>query len=94
MIDETTSTVELGDVVTPHERGRGVVTETLRLLTDRALDERGAVRIELVIGVANGASQAVAERCGYRLEGVVRSVQLKPRVCEDVQQWSLLQGER
>jgi RimJ/RimL family protein N-acetyltransferase len=93
-IDVATSTVELGYVVAPHARGRGVATEALRLLTDWAFDERGALRIELVIGVANGASQVVAGRCGYRLEGVMRSVEFKPGVREDVQLWSLLPGDR
>ena len=43
----------------------------------RALDEHEALRVELRISVGNVASDRVAERCGYTLEGVRRSVHLK-----------------
>jgi RimJ/RimL family protein N-acetyltransferase len=89
VIDRVAGTVEIGYLVSPWARGRGVATRALSLLTDRAL-ELGAERMVLHIAVANPASQRVAQRCGYVLEGVLRSVYCKPGVRADTQVWSLL----
>jgi RimJ/RimL family protein N-acetyltransferase len=43
-----------------------------------------------MISVENEASKRVAERCGYLLEGVLRSVYLKPGRWEDTEVWSHL----
>jgi RimJ/RimL family protein N-acetyltransferase len=92
VIDRQSATVEIGYIVSPGARRRGVATRALSLLTDRAL-ELGAERVVLHIAVANPASQAVAERCGYRLEGVLRSEYWKPGVRADTQLWSLLPSD-
>jgi RimJ/RimL family protein N-acetyltransferase len=89
-IDREAQTVELGYVVSPGARGRGVATEALRLLSDWAIRELGALRLELLISDENPASQRVAERCGYVREGLMRSLYTKPGVREDTQIWSRL----
>ena len=89
-IEREARTAELGYVVLAEERGRGVATEALRLLTDWAFAALDAVRLELMISVENEASKRVAERCGYRLEGVLRSVYVKPGRWEDTEVWSRL----
>jgi RimJ/RimL family protein N-acetyltransferase len=89
-IDRAARTAELGYTVSPDARGRGVATEALRLLTDWAFDELGALRLELLIGVENEASKRVAARCGYVREGVLRSFYVKPGVREDTEIWSRL----
>jgi RimJ/RimL family protein N-acetyltransferase len=89
-IEREARTAELGYVVLAEERGRGVATEALRLLTDWAFAELGAVRLELMISVENDASKRVAERCGYLLEGVLRSLYVKPGRWEDTEVWSRL----
>ena len=76
-IDREAREVELGYVVAPDARGRGVATAMLRALTEWAFAEAGAVRIRLVVDVVNEASLRVAERCGYVREGVMRSVHFK-----------------
>jgi RimJ/RimL family protein N-acetyltransferase len=88
-IDRETQTAELGYVVAPAARGRGVATEALRQLTEWALAE-GMLRIELLISVDNPASQKVAERCGYVREGVLRNAYVKPGRREDTEIWSRL----
>jgi RimJ/RimL family protein N-acetyltransferase len=88
-INRDTQEAELGYGVAASARGRGVATEALRLLTDWAFAQ-GIVRIELLISVENTASQKVAERCGYVLEGVLRNTYLKPGRREDTQIWSRL----
>lgn len=92
VIERQSATVEIGYIVSPGARRRGVATQALSLLTDRAL-ELGAERIVLHIAVANPASQGVAERCGYHLEGVIRSEWWKPGVRADTQLWSLLPSD-
>jgi RimJ/RimL family protein N-acetyltransferase len=89
-IEREAAEVELGYVVAPAARGRGVATEALRLLTSWAFEELAAQRIELVISVDNPASRRVAERCGYVCEGVLRSVYVKPGVRDDAELWSRL----
>ena len=62
-------------------------------LTRWTFDELGALRITLIIDVANGASARVAERCGYVLEGVMRSTYLKDGVRVDAGLWSRLPSD-
>ena len=64
-------TAELGYVVSPAARGRGVATEALRRLTRVGVRRLGMLRMELLISVENPASQKVAERCGLRPRGRV-----------------------
>jgi RimJ/RimL family protein N-acetyltransferase len=80
---------ELGYMVAAHARGRGIATEVLRLLTERAIG-LGMLRLELRISVGNEASERVAERNGYEREGVLRSVYVKPGVRADTSVWSRL----
>jgi len=89
-IEREARTTELGYIVAPSARGRGVATAALRLLTEWAFAELGALRLELLIGVENHASKRVAERNGYRLEGVLRSLYLKQDLREDTEIWSRL----
>jgi RimJ/RimL family protein N-acetyltransferase len=92
-IDLPARTAELGYVVAPAARGRGVATEALRLLTEWAFGELGLLRAELLISVENQASKRVAERCGYVREGVLRSLHLKQERREDTELWSRLPGD-
>jgi RimJ/RimL family protein N-acetyltransferase len=89
-IDRETRTAELGYVVSPTARGRGVATEALRLLTDWSFSALGALRLELLINVENEASKRVAERCGYQREGVLRSLHVKQGLRGDTEIWSRL----
>jgi RimJ/RimL family protein N-acetyltransferase len=76
-IDREGRELELGYLVTPAARGRGVAGEILRRLTDWAFAEVGAARAFLIVDVENAASQRVADRCGYLREGVMRSLHIK-----------------
>jgi RimJ/RimL family protein N-acetyltransferase len=89
-IDREGRTAELGYVVAPAARGRGVATEALRQLTAWAFAELAMLRLELMISVENRASKRVAERCGYVREGVLRSLHVKQGLHEDTEIWSRL----
>jgi RimJ/RimL family protein N-acetyltransferase len=92
-IDAEGRELELGYIVSPHARGRGVGTAMLRKLTDWAFDELDALRVYLMIDTANVASRRIAERCGYVLEGVLRSAHLKQGRRSDVMVWSRLPSD-
>ena len=92
-IDAEAAEAELGYMVAAHARGRGVASEALRRLTDWAFEKRGIQRAYLLIDVDNPASGKVAERAGYRLEGVMRSTYLKQGRRGDTQLWSRLPGD-
>jgi RimJ/RimL family protein N-acetyltransferase len=63
---------EAGYWTAPGHRGRGFTAEALGLLTSRAFDDAGLRRVELVVDPDNAGSRGVAERAGFRAEGVVR----------------------
>ncbi|HET8606312.1 MAG TPA: GNAT family N-acetyltransferase [Gaiellaceae bacterium] len=88
-LDRDTRTAELGYIVLPGARGRGIATAALARLSDWALAE-GMLRLELVIDVENAPSKRVAERCGYEREGVLRSAHVKQGIRADVELWSRL----
>jgi RimJ/RimL family protein N-acetyltransferase len=89
-IDREGREVELGYVVSPHARGRGVATQAVRLLTEWAFSELDVLRIVLQISTDNAASQRVAERAGYLHEGTLRSAHFKQGIRQDLQVWSRL----
>ncbi|HEX5028966.1 MAG TPA: GNAT family protein [Gaiellaceae bacterium] len=75
-------------------RGRGVCTRALRLLSRHALDDLGLQRLQLVADPDNVASQRVAEKAGFRREGVLRAHLRHPdgRIRDSVM-FSLLPGD-
>jgi RimJ/RimL family protein N-acetyltransferase len=64
---------EVGYYTAPAARGRGVAADSVGLLVDWAFDVVGLVRLELHIDPRNTGSLAVARRCAFELEGVLRS---------------------
>lgn len=85
---------EIGYIVGPVARGRGVATRTLRLLTDWGFSQLGLERIELWIDVTNPGSERVAERVCYVREGVLRSYWFKEEIRRDFGVWSRLRTDR
>jgi RimJ/RimL family protein N-acetyltransferase len=92
-IEREARTAELGYIVASSARGRGVATAALELLTEWAFRELEALRLELLITHTNDASKRVAERNGYRREGVLRSFHIKQDVRDDVEIWSRLPSD-
>jgi RimJ/RimL family protein N-acetyltransferase len=62
----------IGYWVAKDARFRGVATGALRLVSRWALRELGLPRVQLVTDPENVASQLVAERAGFRREGLLR----------------------
>ena len=84
----------IGYWVAGSARGRGVCTRALRLLSRWALDELDLQRLDLITDPDNLASQHVAEKVGFRREGVLRAHLRHPdgRIRDSVM-FSLLPGE-
>ena len=92
-IDVEGRELEIGYIVAPAARGRGVATAMLRQLTRWAFDEAGALRAYLLIETGNVASLRVAARCGYVHEGVLRSMHVKQDRRADLSIWSRLPSD-
>ncbi len=75
-------------------RGRGTCTRALRLLALHALEDLQLQSVQLVTDPDNVASQRVAEKVGFRREGVLRAHLRHPdgRIRDSVM-FSLLPGE-
>jgi [ribosomal protein S5]-alanine N-acetyltransferase len=57
--------------------GRGIVTEALVMVTERAFDRLNLVRLFAVPFADNAASARVLEKAGYAREGLLRSSAVK-----------------
>ncbi len=78
----------------PEARARGITTRALRLVSRWGLEELGLGRVELITDPDNIASQRIAEKVGFRREGVLRSHLLHPDGRRrDSVMFSLLPGE-
>jgi RimJ/RimL family protein N-acetyltransferase len=84
---------EIGYFVGAPFRGRGIATSCVRLLTAWGHGPLALERLELRIDATNRGSEVVAERCGYRLEGVLRSTYFKEGMRADLGIWSRLRSD-
>ena len=84
---------EFGYWAAHHARGRGYTTHALRLLASWVLGELRLPRLQLGTFPGNRSSERVAEKAGFRPEGVLRSYMDQRGERRDVRMWSLLPGE-
>lgn len=73
--EDDDAVTKIGYAVAPHARGQGVATRATRLLIDFSW-RIGAIRVGLDAYASNTASRAVARKCGFTEEGVLRSAAL------------------
>jgi ribosomal-protein-alanine N-acetyltransferase len=64
---------EVGLCLAPAARGRGIATEALLVLTAWAFAALGLGRVQVFVAPENVAALRLAERTGFRHEGVLRS---------------------
>jgi RimJ/RimL family protein N-acetyltransferase len=76
--DWTVRSFEIGYWIRRSAVGKGLVSETVQALTGMAFDELQARRVEIRMDDGNLRSRAVAERCGFEFEGVLRRDSLDP----------------
>ena len=63
---------EIGYWTVAAHRGNGYTAEAVRVLSGWAFAERGLHRLELHVDPGNAASARVAEKAGFRAEGLLR----------------------
>ena len=71
-IDADNRTGELGYWLSEDRQGEGIMTACCRACVRHGFESLGLHRIELSAATTNTASRRVAERLGFRLEGVLR----------------------
>ena len=86
-------TGEIGYWTAPWARGRGVMTQAVRLLAQWTFAEFDLRRIELVVAVENTGSSRVAEKAGFTREGLLRQYRENKGIWRDHHMWSLLRDE-
>ncbi len=84
---------DLGYWIAREARGRGVATRAVRRLSAWLFADLPVERIVIRAEPANTASRTVAERAGFKYEGVLRSYLVLKGVRRDVTSYSLLRGE-
>jgi len=86
---------EVGYWIRRDERGRGLTTRAVNLISRWAIEALGCERLQLRADEGNVASRRVAERAGFRREGILRSVHYNARLGQRVNyvMYSLLPSE-
>ena len=91
--DWETKTAEIGYGVRADQRGKGYATEALAGVARWALTEGGLQRAWLSTITENVASQRVAEKDGFQLEGTLRRAGLEDDGLHDLMIYALLDDE-
>jgi RimJ/RimL family protein N-acetyltransferase len=84
---------EIGYLVAPAVRGRGIAGRAVELLTRWGFEELGLLRLELRIDAQNAGSEVVAARAGYQRDGILRNVHFKQGLRCDLGVWSRLSDD-
>jgi RimJ/RimL family protein N-acetyltransferase len=92
-VDRENSRGEIGYWVAREARGRGVATRAVVLVGAWLFEALGLARLQIHTETENAASQRVAERAGFRREGVLRSYELVKGRPIDVVMFAALPGE-
>lgn len=74
-------------------RGKGIMTEVLRLFCSFLFSHRTVYRLQLAVHPDNVASRRVAEKAGFRKEGVLRKAVYHRGAHHDLEMFSLLRDE-
>jgi len=73
--------------------GKGIITQSVKALLDYGFNTLKLHRIEIVAGTTNIKSCAVAERLGFKKEGIKRDVEFVDNRFIDYAIYSLLENE-
>lgn len=71
-IDWTLRRFEIGFWIRASAQGQGYVGEAVKAMAALAFDQLAARRVEIRMDARNLRSRAVAERCGFEFEGLLR----------------------
>jgi len=93
MIDPPQEVGEVGYMVAPEARRKGVASAAVRLVTAWGLDDLGLQRMQIGVLVGNEASRSTAETSGFVFEGTLRHWLLQRGEPVDCWMFSLLPGD-
>jgi len=85
---------EIGVLVLPEHRGRGVGTQAQVLLRDYLLDHTRAERVQAVTDVENLAEQRALDKAGFTREGLLRNAQWRGGRWHDQYLYSYVRSDR
>lgn len=88
-----TKRAQIGYWICKEHEGKGLVTRSLQGLINYLFGITGLNKIEIHYVPANRRSALVAERLGFRLEGVIRQSTMRNGVAEDIVVTGLLKNE-
>jgi len=92
-LDEVQRYAEMGYWVGADDRGRGVATRAIRLVSRWAIEELGVGRVQILAAPGNAASRRAAERAGFTAEGTLRAYRVQKDRRVDLVMHSLLPGD-
>jgi RimJ/RimL family protein N-acetyltransferase len=72
---------------------KGLMTESLSLLVRFLFATRKINRLQLTVMLPNVASRRVAEKCGFKLEGITRGALFHRGQNHDLEMYSILRAE-
>jgi ribosomal-protein-serine acetyltransferase len=93
-VDAENHCAEIGYWLDEAHRGRGLMTAAVAALVDLAFDDWQLNRVEIRTDVENLPSRALAERLGFRYEGVLRQAYWVGDRYSDDAVYSMLADER
>ena len=73
--------------------GKGIITNSVKVLMEYGFDELGLNRIEIGAGVTNERSRAIPEKLGFTLEGILRENMLLHGKYIDMALYAMLKSE-
>jgi ribosomal-protein-alanine N-acetyltransferase len=86
--------LEIGyQILDAAQRGKGIMTAVLRLFCSYLFADRNLHRLQLTVVVGNEASRRVAEKVGFRSEGILRGAAFLRGGHQDLEVFSLLRPE-
>ncbi|MEU9300490.1 GNAT family N-acetyltransferase [Streptomyces sp. NPDC048269] len=88
-----TNSYEIGYWAAKEHRGQGFMTEAVTAVARWAFTELGAVRLEWRAEAGNTASRAVAEKAGFRFEGLLRAGLIRNDTARDCWVGALLPSD-
>jgi len=91
--DQATKKAQIGYWITKEYEGKGIVNKSLSGFITYLFDKVGLNKIEIHFTPANKKSAKVAERLGFKIEGVIRQSVLRNGQPEDMVIAGLLKSE-
>ena len=75
------------------DRGKGYTTEALKIFTAYLFESKKINRLEIEVSVGNVASRRVAEKCGFKYEGLKRQAIYSKGKYEDIELLALIRED-